>query len=177
MSSSFNKDVWKKRAQERHEKSKKKSPANLKRELAYVDHLSTAIEWCDSKNIEVSFGKQYGSTYFTDTQKISINARLLPERQFYMLLHEAGHHLIGERDRHERYGMGYSAEDAGTKRSLVHRVDILDEEIEAWFRGRKLAERLGIDLDKDAFDDLRAKAIKTYVQWVLRSGPPTPEDS
>jgi len=177
MSSSFILKVWRDQAKKRNKilfkkrvsgdkgSSSQSTDKVLKRELSYIEKIKHVVAWCESKNIEVIFSKE--GSYYSETQKIHINQRLKPETQLYVLLHECGHHLIGYKERHERYGMGYTVEDASIKRSLIHRIDVLDEELEAWHRGRKLAGRLCISIDKKQFDRVRAKMVKTYVRWTI----------
>lgn len=84
-------------------------------------------------------------------------------------MHECGHHLIGYASGpNERYGSGYQAEDSATKRSTVHRIDIVDEELEAWARGLKLAKRLGIKIDVNRFNHTKSEYIKTYLKWAAK---------
>jgi hypothetical protein len=104
--------------------------------------------------------------YYDENKIITINGHLAPEKQLFVLLHECGHHLIGNRSTHQRYGYGYSAEHSPKiKRTLLHRIDVLDEELEAWHRGQRLAKRLGIRIDLARYNQTRSRYIKTYVQW------------
>lgn len=76
--------------------------------------------------------------------------------------------LIGKRRKRDRYGMGYSKiNDCDVKKTLHHRFDVLDEEIEAWFRGLKLANRLKIKIDKETFHTLRLQHLKSYAKWAV----------
>jgi hypothetical protein len=77
------------------------------------------------------------------------------------MLHECGHYLIGEKEKHERYGMGYSQLDPAVKATFAHKSDVVEEEYEAWWRGLKLARRLNIALDKSRFDEVRLSTLKT----------------
>lgn len=137
-------------------------------ELKFISDLAKVIDWLDRKGMKVGTARHANAVYDPNTQTISINSRLAVEQQLYILLHECGHHLIGDRDRHERFGMGYNVYDTAESRTLVHRVDVVDEELEAWHRGRRLAGRLKIKIDKNAFDSARAAYMKTYMKWCLR---------
>jgi hypothetical protein len=53
------------------------------------------------------------------------------------------------------------------RKSFVHRVSIVDEEFEAWARGRKLARKLGVKINDDVFDELKAKFLRSYMLWAV----------
>ena len=182
MSTPFNLETWKDKAYSRFKKAKassrgKGSKANsvavaqrLKRDLTYIEKIRHVAEWCDLKSIDLEFGHNCGSMYeLIGKGKIQINTKHTPEKQLYTLLHECGHHLIGNKKKHERYGMGYSNSDVTIKRSLLYRIDVLDEELEAWHRGTKLANRLGITIDKKEYNKFRVSCIKTYIEWSIKT--------
>ena len=43
--------------------------------------------------------------------------------------------------------------------------DTIEEEVEAWKRGKRLAKRLGIGLYEDRFDAHKAECLMTYIRW------------
>lgn len=109
-----------------------------------------------------------GATYVPETGDVKMSSRFSPERQLFLLLHECGHMLIGNRRKHERYGMGYTKQnDPQICKTLHHRFDVLDEEMEAWFRGLKLARRLKLKIDKSTFHSFRLSRLKTYAKWAI----------
>lgn len=166
----FDVEVWKARATARFTRAstagKPDAAARFQRDLKHIEDLAIIVAWCDKKKIEVVFDRKANGTI--EGKRIRVNGRTRPEHQLYILVHECGHHLIGSRERDERYGHGYNAEEPGDKRTLLHRVDVVDEEFEAWDRGRKLAARLGVRLDKEAFHKARATYLKSYMQWALK---------
>ena len=85
-----------------------------------------------------------------------------------VLLHECGHHLIGVNDDHDRFGMGYPQSDPEITKTFHHRVSCLEEEMEAWHRGWKLAKRLNLTVDRDVFDAMRLKCIRSYIKWTVK---------
>ena len=63
--------------------------------------------------------------------------------------------------------MGYpKGEDPVIGKLLTHKIAILEEECEAWERGRRLAKRLKLSLVWEEFDALRIECLKSYVLWV-----------
>ena len=166
-------DVWKSRAAERLRRAararKKQAERQHKRDLRFIQGVSAFVEWARSQGYSVRFGKTAaGGEVDSEEKTILINCQLSPENQVYNLAHECGHILIGEREKDQRFGMGYNADEPNEKKTLHHRIDVVDEEFEAWDRGRKLAGRLGIRIDKKLFHQARARYIKTYMKWALQ---------
>lgn len=142
-------------------------------DVASIEKLAIVVLWCERRGIEVTFGKHPNGVYFHEELKITVNGRLAPESQLYILLHECGHALIGSRDRKERYGNGYSAEDVPhVTKTLLHKIDIVDEELEAWHRGLKLSKRLRLNVNVDRYNQTRAEYVKTYLQWAVKAETP-----
>ncbi len=171
----FDPELWRLRALRRHKQvlgSGKVPPEEAcrrhDRDLVAIKGLAQLLDWCEKRNIEVIFSRKQGGVYLWEDKKIKLNGRLQPEKQLHVALHECGHHLIGMKDRHERFGMGYSQDDPAITRTFHHRCDILDEEFDAWHRGRRLATRLGIELEKDRYDVTRTEMLRTYLKWALR---------
>jgi len=114
----------------------------------------------------VQFGKKPGGIYNAVEKSITIAGRTAPEKQLYMLLHECGHHLIGFDKCDERFGMGYPyVNDPQINATFQHRIACLEEEIEAWHRGWRLAKRLQLDLKRDQFDKVKLECLRTYIKW------------
>jgi hypothetical protein len=173
---SFDAEVWYERARARYRKkqltAKNKAHAvkRLEQDRIHIDALDAIMKWCSGRGINVTFCRRQGGMYYPENKQIQINGRLLPERQVFFLLHECGHHLIGDKEKHERFGMGHSQEDPDLRRTFQHRCDILDEEFEAWHRGFKLAQRLKLKINKERFDCVKVEMLKTYIKWVAAPG-------
>lgn len=170
----FDAELWRARAQSRYEKSLDagvgKAPANQKLaiDIVHISALRTLISWCTERGIDVNFCKYEAGMYWSENKTIKISGRLAPEKQVFFLLHECGHHLVGDKEKHERFGMGYPQLDPAIKRTFHHRCDIVDEELEAWHRGFKLAKRLRVPINKERFDKTRVTQIRTYFKWALK---------
>ena len=79
--------------------------------------------------------------------------------------------MIGDKEKGERFGMGYGkSDDPAVNRTAHHRLDILEEEFEAWHRGWKLALRIGslVEADKMEYDKTRTQMLFTYVKWTAK---------
>lgn len=167
----FDIELWKERATRRFQKAcaRGRKTNSYMRDLSSIEKLAAVIAWCEQRGIVVTFSKSPNGEYLHEERSITINGRLSPETQLFILLHECGHALVGERQRKQRYGNGYSAEaDPYAKRTILYRVDVIDEELEAWHRGLKLAKRLGITVNVDRYNRVRAGYVKTYLQWAAR---------
>lgn len=169
----FDENLWKERAWNKHKrcarspKSKRDvSEAQWYRDVLAITKLKSVVRWCASKSLVVNFGKRPGGTYDTFTRTIIIACRAAPEKQLYYLLHECGHHLIGFKEHDERFGMGYpKVDDPDHNGTFHHRFACLEEEIEAWNRGWRLAKRLRLRLSRQDFDKVRLECLKSYVRW------------
>jgi hypothetical protein len=138
------------------------------RESRAIEDLVHLVAWCGERGLEVDFAKRSMGVYHLDDKKITISCRLSPERQVAILLHECGHHLVGREEQHDRFGMGYPQTEPEVTKTFHHRVACLEEEMEAWHRGWKLACRLGLKCDRALFDEVRLQCIRSYVKWTLR---------
>jgi hypothetical protein len=120
----------------------------------YVYKMSRVIEWCTRRGLSVEFIAASGGGYVHDKKIIEVSYRSYPETQLYTLLHEIGHHLVEscttERYR-DKYAKGYLLVFEG-ERSPQHKIDAIAEELEAWYRGWKLAKRLHVYIDKKKYN-------------------------
>lgn len=175
MAVSFDAELWRARAWNRYQRALNRGSdrqAALRfwsEDVAHVGPLNKLVDWCVERGIVVKFVRRGGGVYYPDARQIKISGRMRPKQQLHFLLHECGHHLIGDRDKRERFGMGYNqVSHPNIKRTLHHRVDIVDEEFEAWHRGWKLAVRLELRINKADFDRTRTEMLKTYMKWALK---------
>jgi Zn-dependent M32 family carboxypeptidase len=89
------------------------------------------------------------------------------ENRLFALLHECGHALI-RRDwtKFKTEFCAHAEHDGdGRKETKSLKISTLEEEFEAWKRGWKLAKRLNLQLDKDAYTKNKDKYIMTYIKW------------
>ncbi len=47
-------------------------------------------------------------------------------------------------------------------------MDVVHEELEAWYEGLELARRLGLVIDVDRYNHVRAGYVLSYLRWALR---------
>ena len=144
------------------------------RNYAAIDGLEKVTAWAKKKHITVEFIRVSVGRFHSQSRRVEISTHLQPEVQLHTLLHELGHFLIedlGPEVVAYRFPNGYrKIDNQEPGRDILHKVDVLAEEFEAWERGRELAKKLNIDVDRDAFDRDRARYLQTYFRWALKRG-------
>jgi len=177
----FDPRKWEYRVRSRHHKMALRSASSAENQeliadLNAIKGIQEIVTWCNFRRINVEFSKNPGGYYSSNSKTIYINSRQSVEKQLYILLHECGHLLIDDRSESTgfRFKNGYYTKEEGIKRKFIYRCTILEEEFEAWHRGRKLATKLGIEINDDRFSALKAKFLKSYMRWAL--GDPKYQD-
>jgi len=132
-----------------------------------MDHKDAILElefWAEKKGYCVYFSREVEDEVCLQSKIISINSTRSTEVQLHTMLHECGHILaydngsiLKTRDVIDKYG----------DKTRIHRVFTVVEEVEAWRRGLSLANRMGIQINKDKWDRCVARALKKYMQWCL----------
>jgi hypothetical protein len=172
----FDPDVWRERSWARFvQRSSGASPeagaalqARWAEDVLGIYALKLLVDWCATKGVTVDFSRRINGVYDSEAKSITISCRAAPLRQAIYLSHECGHHLVGPDD---RYSHGYErAEDPAVNRTFKHKMACLEEEIEAWNRGRKLLQRLGASVPVEKFESVRLECLRSYVKWAGRSG-------
>jgi len=130
------------------------------------------VGWATKYNVDIELGPGFEDRYEPSEKAIYINSRLGPESRYYTLLHECGHLLIDNhwRDFDRDNPMYASSCDKRVAKSKAYRVSIVAEEIEAWKRGRRLANRLGHFIDDEKFDKAISENVMTYIDWASTGG-------
>jgi len=110
----------------------------------------------DSFNVVVDFDEFGQNEYWIDDRVVTINNSDSPRDQLYVLLHEAGHVVLRNKEDFNEICIDVDN----------HRIEVLKEEVLAWEEGRKIAKKLCIPLDSEWVSGYR-KALRKYVKWVL----------
>lgn len=161
----FDLELWRSRAFER---DRRRPRGRLWHELAMISAISRVVEWCGRSRIDVSFDGSTGGTSHDD--RIVVNARLAPERQLHVLLHECGHWSLRRRKADwRRFRRGYGESDPAHLRTMAHRVDVLHEELEAWYEGLRIADAAKVQVDLDRYNLTRSEYVRGYLKWALRA--------
>lgn len=144
--------------------------ADWVKESLSIDGLVKAEEWLRRKGITLHFEKRVGAIFNGTTQRVSVSKTLTMQSALIYVLHECGHILIGNEGSYKRYEFGYPKQnDPQFNRSFQHRLAVLEEEMEAWHRGKKLIERLEINwcVDEQLWEKKKQECVRSYLRWAL----------
>jgi len=180
----FDPALWESRAYGRRDRaldkgcSQSAAEHELKRNLAAVDDLSSIIGWASKKGIKVFFTRKESGMYQSHLKMVTISATYCPVNQCVILLHELGHHLVDSKSNvDERFKLGYPRQwIPSAHHEFPHRLACLEEEMEAWHRGWKLAKKLKLHVTREEFDEMRVKCLKSYIDWSINPGPRPKDD-
>ena len=145
-------------------KSGASMPAGQKKAF---QNLKKIFSWLENKGYEIVFHNDSDSVVFSD-KKMFIDKRSSLENQLYSALHECGHILQHQNKPMYNKSFKYqhvAENDRRKERSYAYRISVLEEELDAWKRGKKLAKRIGIEIDEIKFEKYKAKYSMSYVDW------------
>ena len=149
----------------------------LKREKSplkvdFSKQFEEVVQWAHKYKTKVVLDKGIEDRFEPSENTIYINSRNHPETKYYTLLHEAGHLLIDKNwQAFDRDNPMYSVStDSRGSKSKAYRVSLVAEEIEAWKRGRRLAKRMGHQIDEKKYDKHTADNVMTYIEWAATGG-------
>lgn len=126
------------------------------------------VLWAEKRGIDVIIDNEYEDAYWSDVKQITVSSKNRIENRLYSLLHECGHALV--RTNKSNFARQYPAHaevnyDKRVTNSRKYKVSVLEEEVEAWKRGLRLANRLGIEIDEDKYNKLKTKCLMSYINW------------
>ena len=126
--------------------------------MNYPTNFQKVVDYLKGRGIYVQIGT---STNFFGggVNLINIHHRYnLEKNGLFALLHEAGHSLQNT----EVYGPNhYKRIDDGEQPTKFNMYRFMNE-VDAWDRGERLAEELGIQFDKKEFSKSKEEALLTY---------------
>ena len=125
-------------------------------------------QWAATKGYKV-LGKWEEDAFYEDEKEIVYSLRTKKEKnQVYSLLHECGHALAyeskGYQNRFPTLAKHRFKTAKVNPRTNTYKVESILEEYDAWARGLALAERLGIELDKEDFGKYASRWVMSYVR-------------
>jgi hypothetical protein len=94
-----------------------------------------------------------------DPGLVSINSANPPLMQLIVLLHEAGHVVFRQKS-----GILPVQIDRET---IEGRMEIMHEEMMAWYYARQLRTQLGIRIKKELWQEIYCSSLLKYIKWVL----------
>jgi len=130
--------------------------------MEHSEAIDVLVGWLDAKDYYVEFDKKCDDSVSLEDKIVSINTTRSTETQLYILLHECGHVLIHNNDEIVKYR---DVQESFKEKSNIHKVFTVMEEAEAWKRGRRLARRLGIEIDEEKWNKDLSRALNKYIRW------------
>tara|TARA_R110002073_G_scaffold47789_1_gene129053 strand:- start:244 stop:714 length:471 start_codon:yes stop_codon:yes gene_type:complete len=154
--------------------SKNLSKTQKIKQKMYAEGFNRIESWLHDKGWTVDCDYCVRDEIFFNGKYITISKRQGSEKRLYSLLHECGHLLIQQNN--TKYEEAYPAQakmsqflsNKRIEKSKDYRVETLTEEIEAWKRGKNLADRLGIFVEDKNFQKLTNECIYTYIEWAAK---------
>lgn len=163
----------------RARRSRFSKPETLQRRIAEearaAKGITRLVGWAHEKGFTVVFGPKKKDAIFYELGRITISSRNSLGSQLIGLIHECGHLLVTRDECYtRRFGRGWPHAERTAKRSratLVHRIQILEEEIEAWNRGEALANELKIRVQPELWTQVRTICLRSYAVWASGRAP------
>lgn len=134
----------------------KKPAINWHKELRKLER------YCNKKGYAVLYNDVNIDSVNFDNKRITLGNHHNDEMSLYYLLHEMGHVVLYNRKKTYKKHYQYFFENF-SKTSMVYKVGILQEELDAWKEGLKLANRLKIKINRRKFEITKSRCIKTYI--------------
>ena len=134
----------------------------------YKTYIEMITQWAAAKGYKV-LGKWEEDAYYEDEKEIVYSLRTKSTKnQVYSLLHECGHALAyeskGYQNRFPTLAKHRFKTAKVNPRTNTYKVESILEEYDAWSRGLALAERLGIELDKEDYGKYASRWVMSYVR-------------
>lgn len=112
----------------------------------------------------VSFKDSEEDQVDVDTFEITISKKHSPEVAFYFLLHELGHVVLIRDKKQYKHAYGIIFDNFSTN-SLTTKVTTLQEELDAWREGLKIAKSLKLKINRRKFEITKTQAFNSYLAW------------
>lgn len=128
----------------------------------YENQIAALKKWCARKDYTVEIGA-FKDEVDTVQKCLRLNNRTRMNNRVYSFLHECGHIVIQSNNKKYTNKYPISGKNARRNNCLLSRIEIIEEEIEAWRVGEKIAEKLNIKLDKKRYRKYAARFLMSYV--------------
>lgn len=138
---------------------------NITVDTDWFEVLKILENYCSKRGWEIEYSATKVDEAFPDTNKIVLNQKHNSETMCYFLMHELGHMLMILDD--PDYEVKFKVLERN-RQTQTYRVGCVEEELCAWSEGLRLAQELGLELNLDKFEELKAKSVSSYMMWALR---------
>lgn len=120
------------------------------------------VFYLESRGVEVRKGRD--NAYFPDDDVIIYNTQGGYKSQLYTLLHEAGHFLQKKSKNFTAMNLSFGSPDS--LHTNYQKFRLLEQEMDAWSRGLKLAKTLELKIDVINYRKTAAIFIMKYVKHI-----------
>ena len=142
-----------------------------KKDIEVQKQINKVVKWLKRKNYDVVF-HHYLEDQMSETEReVFISSRYSKETQLFGILHECGHLLLRQHDKHKKlfpavinYDETYHHKNKQALSTKGYIIDFIHEEILAWDEGEKLSKRLKLKLDKDKYKKDKYKYVFRHLK-------------
>jgi len=132
-------------------------------EAFWISQLRDLERYCNAEGYRVVVKPGAAEMVFYDKKLFVLDSKKNDETAMYILLHEIGHtRVISNKRYYETYGCVF---DNFSKASMTYKIATIQEELDAWREGLKLADTLGLHVDRRKWEITKTKCIATYLTW------------
>lgn len=145
--------------------------ARLASEQVAIKAITRLQKWCSDRGYNIIFDKEFKDEIFYSEGVIKIKSGTSFQSQLISLLHECGHLKLNTvyPDYNSRFGLGIPKKNIKSwTRRPIHRIQLLEEEIEAWNVGEHLAKELHLRVDKRLWRQIRFRCLGLYLAWASK---------
>lgn len=134
----------------------------------WKQQINMLTSYCSSKGWKVVFTQKtpHSDFAYPDDKLITIQKDRKAEVTFYYFLHEIGHMMMCQNK--VGYEEKYSAvfeEFHGN--SQTYKIARIEEELEAWKTGLRLARRLNLSVNRRNFENIKSRCVTSYLAWAV----------
>jgi hypothetical protein len=120
-------------------------------------------EFCSQHSWTVVYSNKKKNQYHNNVITLYQHRRL--EILYYIFLHEIGHAWMLECDFTYQDRYPELVRNPPRYATVTYKIAKVQEEIEAWEVGKKLARSLGLRINESKFEKIRAECLSTYMNW------------
>lgn len=132
--------------------------------IDWLRELRKLERYCNKKGYAVIYKPVKLDAIYYQENRIVIGTNHSDEIALYCLLHEMGHAILFGREKTYEREFDHVYHNF-SRQSMTYRLTIIQEELDAWKEGLKLANRLKIKVDRRKYEIYKTKCISTYLSW------------
>lgn len=125
--------------------------------------MGRLTEFCLQHGWIIEYSDKKKSEYQNNT--ITLSKHHKPEIQYYICLHEIGHAWMLDCDFTYQDRYPEMCRTPLRYATVTYKIGRVQEEIEAWEVGKKLARSLGLRINESKFEKIRAECLTAYMNW------------